>query len=297
MAKKFFPPNYSNVSLCCVAAMLAVVLCAGQSLAARAFTETETHALIEIYTPDGYDQAYLKKIFNNRHVRYVPNLVRLLVIPPDFTSNYERFTKKTEIDKAHAFCRYWRTCLGRTADTFGVDQTVIVSILLIETSLGKNPGRSPVLSVFASLLLDSSLHRDAFAKSLDGNARKDHYLKRLDDKAAWAREELLALLVMNQKESIDVCALKGSYAGAFGIPQFLPTSYLNWAYSGEENQSPNLFYMPHAIMSVANFLKEHGWKTALTEEEKRAVLWHYNRSTAYVDTVLAVAAQLKQGGP
>ncbi len=277
--------------------MLVLMLCCPQAQAAdRQLTNAEINVLMEIYTTEGYEQAYLEKLFRNTHVRYVPNLVRMLVIPPDFTANYKRFTKKTEIDKARAFCRYWRTCLSTTMDTSGVDPGVIAAILLVETSLGKNLGRSPVLSVFASLLLENSLHRDAFAKGLSGNARKDHYLKRLDDKAAWARAELQALLVMNQKKSIDVCGLKGSYAGAFGIAQFLPTSYLKWAYSGKETRPPNLFYMPHAIMSVANFLKEHGWRTDLTDEEKRTVIWSYNRSNAYVDTVLAIAEQLKEDG-
>jgi len=54
--------------------------------------------------------------------------------------------------------------------------------------------------------------------------------------------------------------------------------------------------MPDAIMSVANFLKEHGWRPGLTDDEKRAVIWHYNHSSVYVDTVLAVAAKLK-GNP
>jgi membrane-bound lytic murein transglycosylase B len=276
--------------------MLALVLCCPQAQAStRRLTKTEIEALIKIYTPDGYEQTYLKKIFSNPRVQYVPKLVRMLVIPPDFSANYERFTKKAAIDRACVFRRYWRTCLSRATDTFGIDQNVIVSILLIETSLGKNLGRSPVLSVFASLLLDSSLHRDAFAKSLDGNDRKDHYIKRLDDKATWAREELHALMIMNQKKSIDVCELTGSYAGAFGIPQFLPTSYLKWAHSGKDKQHPNLFYMPHAIMSVANFLKEHGWRTDMTEEEKHTVIWNYNHSSAYVDTVLAVAGKIDQG--
>ncbi len=52
--------------------------------------------------------------------------------------------------------------------------------------------------------------------------------------------------------------------------------------------------MPDAIISVANFLKEHGWQTNLTDFEKRMVIWHYNRSSVYIDTVLAVAAKLKE---
>lgn len=275
-----------------------LVLCSAQAQAtSRRFTNTEINTLVNLYATDGYEQTYLKNIFSNPRVRYVPKLVHMLVVPPDFTANYDRFIQPDELKRARVFHRYWRTCLGRASDTFGVDPNIIVAILLIETSLGKNLGRSPVLSVFASLLLDSGLHREAFTKKLEHNPRRDHYLKRLDDKAAWAREELNALIQMNQKKSIDICGLKGSYAGAFGIPQFLPTSYITWAHSDTEKRPPNLFYIPHAIMSVANFLKGHGWKTGLNDEEKRAVIWNYNRSSTYVDTVLIVAEKLDPKKP
>jgi membrane-bound lytic murein transglycosylase B len=293
MTKNYFFSGCLKVLVGFITAILATAFYAAPSLAGRAFTDAETKALVEIYASDGYDRAYLKKIFSDPRVTYVPTLVRMLVIPPDFSANYERFTKKAEIDRARAFSTTWRTCLKTTADIYGVDQSVIVAIVLIETSLGKNVGRSPVLSVFATLLLENSLYRDAFARQLEGNDRKDHYLKRLDDKAAWARVQLDALMTMNMKKTIDVCGIRGSYAGAFGIAQFLPTSYLNWAKSETDKRAPDLFYMPDAIISVANFLKEHGWRPGLTDEEKRSVIWHYNRSSVYVDTVLAVAAQLK----
>ncbi len=209
MTKNCFFSGYSKVSTCCIAAMLAVTLYAAPSLAGRAFTDAETKALVEIYAPDGYERAYLKKIFSDPRVSYVPTLVRMLVIPPDFSANYERFTKKAEIDRARAFSTTWQTCLKTTADTYGVDQSIIVAIVLIETSLGENLGRSPVLSVFASLLLENSLHRDAFTRQLDGNDRKDHYLKRLEDKAAWARVQLDALMTMNMKNAMNVCGHQG----------------------------------------------------------------------------------------
>ena len=175
-----------------------------------------------------------------------------------------------------------------------MNKPIIVNIIIGRKRIRLTASHITPIQSFPKCLLDSSLHRDAFAKSLDGNDRRDHYLKRLDDKAVWAREELHALISMNQKKSIDVCGLKGSYAGAFGIPQFLPTSYLKWAHSGKDKQQPNLFYMPHAIMSVANFLKEHGWRKDMTEEEKRTVIWNYNRSSAYVDTVLTIAGKVDQ---
>ena len=287
--------NLKHPAALCCTAVLAAVLCAGTAAASahRALTDSEINALVATCADTGFERAFLQAIFRDQRVRYVPKLVRLLVIPPDFSANYTRFTAPAEIKRARSFARLWRTRLGRAGDTYGVDPDIIVAILLVETGFGSTLGRSPVLSVFASLILENTLHRQAFSEKLAGNPLKDHYLQRLAAKAAWAREELDALLAI-QRRGIDIHGLKGSYAGAFGIPQFLPSSYIKWASSGEDKRNPDLFYVPHAIVSVANFLKEHGWRPGLTDEEQREVIWHYNRSSAYVDTVLAVAGELNK---
>jgi len=283
-----------GAAICCVAALCAVLSAASAPAAGRGLTGGEASALVETFAQAGYGRAFLRTVFRDPRVRYVPNLVRLLVIPPDFSANYARFTTQAEIRRARAFRRLWRTRLERTGEAYGVDPDVIVAILLVETGLGENLGSSPVLSVYASLLLESTLHRETFTGQLAGNPRRDHYMRRLDDKAAWARGELEALLAMRRNNAVDVCGLRGSYAGAFGIVQFLPTSYLKWAGSGEDKRSPDLFYMPHAIISAANFLKAHGWRPGLNAEEQHAVIRHYNRSSVYAGTVLAVAAHLNK---
>jgi len=276
--------------------MLFAFLWTGHAAAAasRPLTDDEVGSLVTTMAAEGYERAFLQKTFSDQRVRYVPNLVRMLVVPPDFTANYERFTKAAEISRARAFKAAQADPLAEAEKKYRVDAGIIVAILLVETSLGRNTGRSPVLSVFASVLLENSLHREAFARTLADNPRKDHYLQRLNDKAAWARAQLGALITM-QRGGFDACGLRGSYAGAFGIPQFLPTSYLKWANSGADGCSPDLFSMPHAILSVANFLKAHGWQANLSDAEKRVVLWQYNRSSVYAGTVLAIAAELGKG--
>ncbi len=278
--------------------MLCTILWAGYAAAgaARPLSESEVRSLVETMAADGFERAFLEEIFSDRRVRYVPRLVRMLVVPPDFSASYGRFTTAAEIRRAREFKAAQSGALAAAEQESGVDAGTIVAILLVETALGSSTGRSPVLSVFASLLLESSLHREAFAATLDGNPRRDDFMQRLDDKAAWARTQLAALITMQRGSGFDACGLRGSYAGAFGIPQFLPTSYLAWASSGSDSRSPDLFYIPHAILSVANFLKAHGWQANLTDDEKRVVLWQYNRSSVYADTVLAVAKQLN-GSP
>ena len=96
---------------------------------------------------------------------------------------------------------------------------------------------------------------------------------------------------MYTMSSVPIFDLKGSWAGAFGICQFLPSSYLNWAVDGNDDGNINLYEMDDAIFSVANYLINHGWSEQ-PEDQKKAV-FTYNNSSDYVDAVIQLAAKLK----
>ena len=88
--------------------------------------------------------------------------------------------------------------------------------------------------------------------------------------------------------------IKGSYGGAFGIPQFLPTSYLKYGVDGNRDGTVSLYDMRDAIHSTAYFLSRHGWKADLTDEAQAEVIWHYNHSDAYVQAVLHLKRAIDQ---
>jgi membrane-bound lytic murein transglycosylase B len=116
--------------------------------------------------------------------------------------------------------------------------------------------------------------------------------KRAHKKAQWAYQELKHLLTIAEKEHIDVLKIKGSWAGAFGIAQFLPSSYVNYAVDGNNDHKVRLFNRYDSIVSVANYLKENGWKKGLTEKKKRTIIRKYNNSTPYIDTVLQLSQKI-----
>ena len=105
--------------------------------------------------------------------------------------------------------------------------------------------------------------------------------------------ELRTLLDLGLKKKFNLLKLRGSTAGAFGLPQFLPSSYVRFGYDGNGDGKVDLFNVADAIHSASNFLKGSGWSDDLPEAEKRKVIWKYNHSDAYIDTVLGIAAKLK----
>lgn len=130
--------------------------------------------------------------------------------------------------------------LARAEDLFGVPPEVIVGILGVETRYGRIRGSFPTLDTLTSLAFLSPRRQDFF------------------------RRELAQLLVMGHRGVLDLAKTQGSFAGALGIPQFMPSSWQAWALDFDQDGRPDLIdSMPDAMGSVANFLKEHGWVRGL----------------------------------
>ena len=108
--------------------------------------------------------------------------------------------------------------------------------------------------------------------------------------------EVKAVFEIARREKIDPVGLVGSGAGAFGYPQFLPTSYIQHAADGNGDGHISLYDPADAAASCANYLARHGWRPGLSEQEQRAVIWRYNRSDAYIDTVLTLSHRIEEDG-
>jgi membrane-bound lytic murein transglycosylase B len=130
--------------------------------------------------------------------------------------------------------------LERAEDLYGVPPEVVVGILGVETRYGRITGSFRVLDTLASL-------------GFQGERRRDFFLK-----------ELESLLVMGRRGDIDLFKSEGSFAGALGIPQFMPSSWQAWGVDFDQDGRVDLINsMADAMGSVANFLKSHGWKRGL----------------------------------
>ena len=186
--------------------------------------------------------------------------------------------------------------LSRAEATYDVDREVITAIILVETKFGQSLGKRQVINTLSTMasLLDANV-RNRFWKEISGstNLSIEAFEKKALDKSSWAYRELKALLRYTEKEEMDIFKITGSYAGAMGIPQFMPSNIIRFAADGNTDGHIDLFEHADAIASIANFLKKCGWYRGINEEKAKKVIRQYNPSSYYIDTILKVAKMLK----
>jgi membrane-bound lytic murein transglycosylase B len=210
----------------------------------------EVRSFIEsMQTEHGLDPAEVERVLGD--VQYQPAVVRLIGPPPDQQTtepavkpvrSYPRYRAKflTNVRIA-AGVRYWdmhEEYLRRAEAEFGVPAEVVLGILGVETAFGRNTGSFRVVDSLATI-------------AFDGPRRQEYF-----------RDELKELLLLARDMSIDPLEIKGSYAGAMGLPQFMPSSYRRYAVDFDHDEVTDIIGSPaDAIGSVASYLKAYGWKS------------------------------------
>lgn len=194
----------------------------------------------------GFDPQNLACIL--KQVRHTPAVIRLVrPAPAGKTRNWQayraRIIRPARIAKGAQFWRQHKKALARAETVYGVPPEIIVGILGVETIYGRYKGNFRILDALATLAFDYPEH------------------PRRNDRLALFRKELENTLLLCAEQDMDPLALKGSYAGAIGWPQFLPSSIRQYAVDFDGNGKIDLENSPvDAIGSIAHFLARHGWK-------------------------------------
>ncbi|MEA2109390.1 MAG: lytic murein transglycosylase [Pseudomonadota bacterium] len=209
-------------------------------------------------------------------------------------ASYDYFLTEKPLDLALEFLKNNAVWLEKMEHRFLVSKELVAAIFLLESHFGTNGGRYPLLKVFTSLSLcdQEPLLRQTYDLLKQSYPEIDYQwlAKRAARKSSWAYGQLKALLKMRQR--VNIAQLKGSWAGAFGIPQFIPSSFLSYAVDGNDDGTIDLYLYQDAAASVMNYLNRHGWKEKMTSEKEEKVIWSYNHSKLYVQTILAIRDQL-----
>lgn len=187
----------------------------------------------------GFEPAPLSQLFetqrpDNRVIRIMaPAPVQLT---PDWQSYRARFVNSRRINRGLQFWEANAETLHRAAETYGVPPEIIVAIIGVETEYGRNMGNFNIFNALATI-------------GFYGERRREFF-----------RSELEQYLLLARDNSMDLTTTRGSFAGALGIPQFMPSSQRRWGVDFDGDGKVDLIHSPtDAIGSVGNFLKSHGW--------------------------------------
>ena len=195
-----------------------------------------------MHAEHGLELAELERILGQ--ARHQPSIVRLMhskrpkSVQP--VRSYPAYRAKFLTDeRISAGTRYWQlhdADLRRAEAAFGVPAQVILGILGVETVFGRNTGSFRVVDALTTI-------------AFDGQRRQEYF-----------RDELKEFLLLTREIGVDPLAIKGSYAGAMGLPQFMPSSYRRYAVDFDDDEFIDLARSPaDAIGSIASYLKAYGW--------------------------------------
>ena len=195
------------------------------------------------------------------------------------------FIQPRRIDGGRAFLATHRDELQRAEAKYGVPAEIITAIIGVETSYGGNKGSYPVIDALYTL---------AFAYPRTDEPAQ---LARENSREAFFRDELAQLFALGKGENLDIGMLKGSYAGAMGWGQFMPSSYRDYAVDGDGDGKRDLFNnLDDVFASVANyFVGKGGWQRGgpvMQRAVRDASAADFNADKINLDQTLASLAKL-----
>ena len=220
---------------------IAALLCVLQSPAIAAVQSFEGNPdvdafIAQLVDEQQFDRAQLERWFRQGRMQY--GVLAAIARPATARPWYEFRAAAVTPAQIRAGVEYWRLhtrALARATAEYGVPEEIIVATIGIETAYGRKLGKGRVFDALATL---------AFA---------------YPPRAALFRSELTELLLLARETRTNPLRYKGSYAGALGVPQFLPSSYRRYAVDFDGDGRRNLWNDADAIGSIGNYYKAFGW--------------------------------------
>lgn len=217
-------------------------------------------------------------IQRQQHIDWVPKLVN------DET-----------ISKGVLFFQEYSESFKFAYEKTGVEPQDIISILNWESKLGERRGQYDVVKIFVGQVfyidgIEKKLHQDG-AYNQDGVMPRQEALQRIQRLKKRALNNLAALLIQAKQMGFDPYAVKGSWAGAIGIPQFMPAS-MYYAADGNGDEVIDLNTVEDSIMSVANYLKKNRYHS----KGARYAFKRYNAEEMYMRGVALYSQEIQKRG-
>jgi len=265
--------------------------------AARGAAAADVHGwryLTDKLVTDGLPEGQVTRVFTDPRMPPFTGL-EFSLHPVESHALYKKLLKRAAVVEARRCRARYASALEAAERTQGVPASILTAILFVESSCGRNAGSSPILYGLARLAMAAEPAN--LAANVERHCGDDEHdpaiVEEVHARARYLEDtfypEVRALFDVAARLRIDPLELRGSPAGAFGYPQFLPTSYLRDGVDADGDGRVSLDEFDDAAASCGRFLAQRGWRPGMSTQERRAVLWQYNRSAAYIDTVLALA--------
>ena len=193
----------------------------------------------KIYAQEqGISLTTINKLIDNS--KFLPNVIKYDRYQPEFYEDTKTYISKRTSDKKVKLGKKLYidnlSLINSVENNFNIEKELLLSLMGIETNFGTYVGKMDILSSLATLSFDKR--------------RSEFFTK-----------ELLILLNLIENKQINYKTLYGSWAGAFGYFQFMPSTMKNYAIDYDKNGSINLKSNPDAYASASNYLKKIGWKS------------------------------------
>lgn len=202
----------------------------------------QAKAMIQDLEKKGLDGDHIRALLADakRQDKILKAIARPAEKTLDWAQYQKIFVQASRVSDGVAFAHAHRDALARAEKQYGVPRSVILAILGVETRYGSHAGTYRALDALATLGFD------------------------YPPRGAFFRKQLVALFEMEKQAHIDAATITGSYAGALGYPQFIPTSYQAYAVDFDGDGKIDLVNSAtDAIGSVANYFHQHGWQPGL----------------------------------
>lgn len=222
---------------------------------------------------------------------------RFFPAPPSGKKVALRYYKGVVTARNAQLCREFIKANAQAFDQaqarYGVPPSIAAALLFVETRLGKVLADVPENAFYT--LASMAVSRQPVDIS-DWLPRMPGYERHLDwfaeimpKRADWAYKEVRALVEHMLHDNVDPTRLPSSIYGAVGLCQFMPSNIAVYGADGDGDGKVDLFSVPDAVASLANYLARHGWKPGLPRTRQHKILMTYNHSKTYANTILALA--------
>ena len=233
-------------------------------------------AIFDEATKKGVPKEFLEQTFNKQKITIHDK------IPEFFARPYEKkswdvykkiFVTPKRIESGVKFYNQYGDLLQKTIkkNNVSVDPYIVLSIIGIESNYGLNKGRYTVFNALYTQVL------------------------KMPKRSKWAKRQLVDFLVLCYEDKISPHSIKGSYAGAFGYGQFIPSSFISYSVDGNNDGKRKPYDWEDVFASIANYLIKNGYPTSGYNEDKvYKSIYAYNHADNYVKAVLALTGEIKK---